>query len=147
LLLAQDTSLLWSEIKFNIEITAQDQVGDPSEDTPGWDQYYGFGRIDAYQALSLNNSIASIQAKLNRSIRTQAICYPNPAKDAVSVLFSENTTQYVTYTIVNILGQIVSSGSMQEQLNVLSTPFAKGMYILNLNSSEGYNESIKVTIE
>jgi len=37
-----------------IRASADDQVGggDP-EDTPGWDQYKGFGRINAYRALSM----------------------------------------------------------------------------------------------
>ncbi len=34
-----------------ITSTAVDQVGDPREDTPGWDEYYGYGRVDVYAAL------------------------------------------------------------------------------------------------
>lgn len=34
-----------------IRMSAEDQVGPPEEDTPGWDQYFGFGRINARIAL------------------------------------------------------------------------------------------------
>lgn len=51
LLVAQDMSRTPAEIKHIIEITADDQVGDPAQDAEGWDMYYGFGRINAYKAL------------------------------------------------------------------------------------------------
>ncbi|TVQ76093.1 MAG: T9SS C-terminal target domain-containing protein [Flavobacteriales bacterium] len=51
LLKAQDTSRTPAQIRAIIESTAEDQVGNPIEDTPGWDQYYGHGRINAFRAL------------------------------------------------------------------------------------------------
>jgi hypothetical protein len=36
-----------------IQSTADDRVGLPSEDTPGWDQYHGWGRINAKRALGI----------------------------------------------------------------------------------------------
>ncbi|KPL03278.1 MAG: hypothetical protein AMJ73_07490 [candidate division Zixibacteria bacterium SM1_73] len=36
-----------------IRSTAEDEVGLPSEDTEGWDQYYGWGRINAARALGV----------------------------------------------------------------------------------------------
>lgn len=51
LLLAQDSTLSQIKIREIIRHTAEDQIGD-SNDTPGWDNYYGYGRINAYKALS-----------------------------------------------------------------------------------------------
>jgi thermitase len=51
LLLSQDPSRTNSDLRQIITSTAVDQVGDPREDTPGWDQYYGYGRVDLYAAL------------------------------------------------------------------------------------------------
>ncbi len=42
-------------IKSIITYTAQDTIGNPSEDVLGWDQYHGWGRINAYDALSIVN--------------------------------------------------------------------------------------------
>lgn len=42
-----------------IQSTADDRVGPPSEDTPGWDQYYGWGRINAKRALGVPTPIYS----------------------------------------------------------------------------------------
>ena len=51
LLLAQDSNRTPDDVRSIIRSTAEDQVGDPSEDTVGFDIYYGYGRINAYQAL------------------------------------------------------------------------------------------------
>jgi thermitase len=40
-------------IRHIIQSTADDTVGLPGEDTPGWDQYYGWGRINAKRALNV----------------------------------------------------------------------------------------------
>lgn len=56
LLLSQKRTRSVDEIKKIIMATARDKVGDPREDTPGWDQYYGFGRIDCYLALTYEQS-------------------------------------------------------------------------------------------
>jgi len=55
-LAAMIMSEVWPEpspdsVRQIIQSTADDQVGLPGEDTPGWDQYYGWGRINAQRAL------------------------------------------------------------------------------------------------
>ncbi len=52
LLLSQKPSRTAADIKEIIISTAKDQVGDSREDKPGWDKYYGYGRVDAYSALT-----------------------------------------------------------------------------------------------
>ncbi|MDP2176146.1 MAG: S8 family serine peptidase [Bacteroidota bacterium] len=64
LLLAQDLSRTPAQIKSIIEASAEDLVGATNEDTPGWDQYYGHGRINAYRALCLTSSSQTITACL-----------------------------------------------------------------------------------
>lgn len=56
LLLSQDPSRTNKELKEIIKSTALDRVGDPREDTPGWDLYYGNGRVDLYEALTYGKS-------------------------------------------------------------------------------------------
>ncbi len=52
LLISQDPSRTNKVLREIICSTAKDQVGDPREDVPGWDEYYGWGRVDLYDALS-----------------------------------------------------------------------------------------------
>ena len=74
LLLAQNPELKPDQIREIIRSTAEDQIGNPFEDTSGWDPYYGYGRINAHQALSLNNvpiieSFTLIDADTNEEIQ------------------------------------------------------------------------------
>ncbi|MCX7833658.1 MAG: S8 family serine peptidase [Ignavibacteria bacterium] len=52
LLLSQNKNRTSNDIKQIITRTAKDRIGDPREDKAGWDEYYGYGRVDAYLALS-----------------------------------------------------------------------------------------------
>ena len=51
LILAYNPTLTPTQVREIIEKTADDQVGYPTEDTPGWDKYMGHGRINAHAAL------------------------------------------------------------------------------------------------
>ena len=55
ILIGQDLSRTNKDVKEIITKSAIDQVGDPREDTPGWDQYYGWGRVDLYEAVNFGN--------------------------------------------------------------------------------------------
>ena len=51
LILAYNPTLTPAEVRAIIENTADDLVGDPTEDVAGWDKYMGHGRINAHAAL------------------------------------------------------------------------------------------------
>jgi hypothetical protein len=53
LILSYKPCLTEAQVQDIMEQSADDQVGLPGEDTPGWDQYMGWGRINAAQALTL----------------------------------------------------------------------------------------------
>ena len=48
---ALDPTLTYAAVRSLIEATAQDQVGPPAEDAPGYDIYFGFGRVNAHRAV------------------------------------------------------------------------------------------------
>ena len=51
LMLAVNPALTFDQVFAALKTGARDQVGLASEDTQGWDKYYGWGRIDAYRSL------------------------------------------------------------------------------------------------
>lgn len=57
LLLAQNPSRSADDLKRIIKLSSRDLVGDLREDKPGWDQYYGYGRVDSYNALTYENDV------------------------------------------------------------------------------------------
>ncbi len=60
LLLAQNPNRSPEEIRQIIRLTAEDQKGPSTEDTPGFDYYFGYGRINAYEALSYQLGTAEV---------------------------------------------------------------------------------------
>jgi thermitase len=99
LLLAQDSTRTPTQIKSIIESTSEDQVGNPIEDILGWDQYYGYGRINAFNALSLILKTNDI-TKQNVSVSL----FPNPAHDSFTAVFPSSTRQI---QIFNAFGQLL----------------------------------------
>ncbi len=55
------------EIREIIQNSAEDQVGNPAEDTPGYDKFYGFGRINAFQALLATQNPNTLKAQFTVS--------------------------------------------------------------------------------
>ena len=52
LLLSVNGELTPAEVRESLMDAARDGAGDPAEDTPGWDRYYGAGRLDLETLLS-----------------------------------------------------------------------------------------------
>ena len=52
LLLAQDPQRSYTDLQKIIKLSSKDLVGDQREDQPGWDPYYGYGRVDGFFALT-----------------------------------------------------------------------------------------------
>lgn len=101
LMLSVDPNLTVDQIRTILEQSSEDQVGD-SEDTVGWDQYYGFGRINAFQALS--NPLLSIR---DTEINPGFSMFPNPISEGNYLTLRNLENQDYAITIFNTLGQNV----------------------------------------
>ena len=64
--MSQNNSRTNKDLERIIKSTAKDQVGDPDEDTPGWDKYYGYGRVDSFSALTYD-SPPELQKKISNT--------------------------------------------------------------------------------
>ncbi len=72
LLLAQDPARKPADLKRLLEAGADDQVGDASLDTPGFDTHYGHGRLNAKRSLMLGLSVAIRPMARDRSLAAMA---------------------------------------------------------------------------
>lgn len=99
LLLAQDPSRTIQDITDILTLTSEDQVGNPSEDTPGWDQYYGHGRVNANAALAYSQSASTPQHK-----EANSILFPNPNQGVFTIHHETGTNEV---RILNAFGQVV----------------------------------------
>lgn len=132
LMLAIDNTLTPTQIKSIIESTAEDQVGAPSEDVAGWDQYHGHGRINANDALQLLVSIKEAESNNGFSV------YPNPAYDFVNIV-SKEILNDASINIVDAAGKIVSTFNnlpASSQFRIPVTGLSKGFYLIQLSGKD-----------
>lgn len=130
LLLSQDPDRTPADIKAIIQNTSEDQVGDQAEDTPGWDPYYGYGRINAYAALIYD--LAGISKTDYNTMRIS----PNPTNGEVKIQWDTFAFIPETLTIQSLLGNEV----MKIKLNLVPEKYiylnlsalVGGVYIISL---------------
>ena len=125
LLLSQNPTLTFEEIRVILRESAEDQVGDPSEDVSGFDPYYGYGRLNAKNALS--HPVLSID-----NFELGISLYPNPADN---ILFIKGNKNSVNVSIYNILGKEVLSIMNTNNIDVKAFP--KGVYIIKISDGVG----------
>ena len=106
ILRALDPSLRTPHIRAILQASAEDMVGDPTEDTPGWDPYMGYGRLNLRAALEqfLQNTGAP---RLAETDDLHLETSPNPAAGAATVRFTLPAPAWVTLTIYDVRGRIV----------------------------------------
>jgi thermitase len=151
LLLAQDPFRLPADIKNIIESTAVDQVGRPSEDTPGWDIYHGFGRVNAFAALSqLSTSIEQDRPP----IAHKWSFWPNPlqsnAVPSVAELYikSDLNIKNSRVLLLNALGQVLYFEPLQVPLHHFQFDrLSPGIYLLGLQWENGNADWKKLMVE
>lgn len=140
LLLSQDSSRTPSDIRIIIRNTAEDQVGNSSEDVSGFDIYYGYGRINAYQAL-LASGIGLEQFSLKSLILS-----PNPNTGYFSITVDQNQVGSV-YRIMDNLGRLIDKGVISKQTEAFDlSDKPKGVYRIQV-SNENMAKTLSVVIQ
>lgn len=141
LIAAENPELTPLQVRTVLENTAQDQVGKPSEDTPGFDQYMGHGRVNAHAALQSVLATHSFDGAL-----TQEFQIINPANQGLLQIMSKG--QYpgnYSLSVNNIDGKILQSSEVNMSIGLNKIPFnyPPGNYIVTLKS-EQYTKIFKV---
>jgi thermitase len=127
LILAQNPTMTPAQIKSLIESTSEDQVGDPAEDTPGWDQYYGYGRINAYRALLQISGVSEKDKKTGNYI-----VYPNPNNGIMTLKLLIAPVNKSVVTITNSLGLTVYRYEIKDQINTIHISQVPGIYCIKV---------------
>jgi len=134
-LIARDTARTPAEIKEIIQKTAEDQVGDPAEDTPGWDQYYGWGRINAYEAFTYNPT----GLEDNRLVEFNI--YPNPVKGYLKCTWNPQLLSVHRICLYSSLGQQVMLIRVdKDNAGVISIDLSgqnEGLYLVEMDGEVG----------
>lgn len=139
LLLAQDPTRTPEQIRQILRATADDQVGASHEDVQGFDIYHGYGRVNAYRALT--------EAHLSTpDFKNQQVSiYPNPTTDH---FFIQNS-DYSELKIFSATGKLVHSQDIQTdtliQQNVKD--LSAGIYIVHLKNNKGQVVTKKLIVK
>ena len=132
LLFAQNPSLTFDEIRTILRETAEDQVGDPSEDTNGFDIYHGYGRMNAYNAL--NQQVVDV--KNIDDINNDINLYPNPLREGNNLTVSNLTVGNYDVIIHNSMGQVIQKINKlpckSTELRVPTSKLIRGTYYLTI---------------
>ncbi|MBK8228179.1 MAG: S8 family serine peptidase [Flavobacteriales bacterium] len=125
LLKAQQSTRTPAQIRAIIEATAEDQVGDPLEDTPGFDIYHGHGRINAFNALLF----AVGSGELGQTEGSLTV-FPNPAAGPVSI----RATASGQLVILDGSGRIVREQRLSQGGGSVLSSLAPGAYLARFTS-------------
>ncbi len=131
LLLAQDPTRTPADIRNIIRSTAEDQVGNTIEDTPGFDIYFGYGRINAHQALLQQTT--SID-ELNIGGQGFSI-FPNPATSYLVISGNLNDGRV---QLLNTMGSVIFEQKTTSEQNLAEidiSKFPKGVYIVQVSDN------------
>lgn len=138
LIKAQSPSMTPAQIKALIQNTAQDQVGLPTEDTAGWDQYMGWGRVNARAALQvLDTETFSASASIK---------VINPVKEnKLQFLVDHALIGKYKIAVYTYDGKTVNTfeANLEAGNNTLPFELAVGSYMLELKG-ETYTKIFKV---
>ena len=138
LLLAQDNTRTPNDLRTIIRNTAQDQVGTPNEDTSGFDIYYGYGRINAYDALNYN-SLA-----ISNSVNEKFSIFPSLVKNEITIIGDVSDK---ILTITNTLGQNILTFKEINSNKLNLKDLKKGIYFLTVSDNLNRKIFIKKIIK
>jgi hypothetical protein len=132
-----NTTLTAVQIRDIIESTAEDQIGDPSEDTLGWDQFHGHGLINATAAVAAANGGQTFTVyndgtgdlDVTNITKQSGSCWLDFSPSAFTV--SAGASQVVTVTVDT---SCVPPGTYSNRLLVYSndpdeSPYPGGVYV------------------
>ena len=139
LMLAKNRSLTPFQIKDYMQKGCDDQTGDATQDIKGYDNYYGWGRINAKKTLDLVPAGTAVKDLNDASASLQV--FPNPTNN----LFTLSTTQILRgvteIEISNVEGQIVYKKNIQNVGNQLLMDIdmstqPNGLYFIHVKNNE-----------
>jgi subtilisin family serine protease len=140
LLISQNPDITPDIVTKIICSTAEDQVGDPSEDTKGYDKYYGFGRINAYNALLKGEELKTgkkPKALVNKDISKWISWSRYPRQLNVCLGKEVNSSSPITIRVVDASGKVLQSVSLREHsqsYTILLPVVSSGVYFYSIKS-------------
>ncbi|MEM7511428.1 MAG: S8 family serine peptidase, partial [Bacteroidota bacterium] len=121
-----DPELVVDEVRNLLKNGAVDEVGDPDEDTRGWDRFHGSGLLNAYNTLSFLATPTSVEEDLLAS-KTQI--YPNPGNGMYQISFEQNPLDW-QMTLLDMSGREIKIWEQVPVKTALELDLPDGVYTM-----------------
>lgn len=131
LLMSKDPLLTPAEIRTILRDTADDQTGDPSEDIPGFDNFYGYGRLNAFAALG--NALGIQENDFNTTVSI----FPNPIVRGTNLTVRSTSSEISQIEFYDVLGKRIFTSevfSLSKEIDVSS--ISSGVYMVRIFSND-----------
>lgn len=140
LILSKNPSLTVDQVTAIINTTSDDLVGNPNEDTQGFDIFMGHGRVNALKAMQ--KTLQTLTVSDINSIKDVQVV--NPVKDNLSLL-SDKVLDKATISVYSFDGKKILDKNIviNKGQNNIVLPIGKGNYILEIKNNN-YNKTFKI---
>lgn len=107
LLWAQQPTRTVGDVEMLLTATADDRVGNPREDVTGWDPFYGYGRLNAWRALT---------GDTNPNVKQEDILevHPVPTTSVLTVQLPMREASPVTVSLYDMRGTGIIQHTLDE---------------------------------
>ncbi|MFN8177722.1 MAG: S8 family serine peptidase [bacterium] len=96
------------EVRAILQATAEDLVGAPEEDTPGWDPFMGYGRLNLRAALQyFVGATGAPRAEVRGEGDLRVDARPNPVRGPVTIRFTLPAEAWAKVSIFDVQGRLV----------------------------------------
>jgi subtilisin family serine protease len=139
LMLSANPGLEPDEILQILRATAQDEVGRPTEDVPGFDIYHGHGRLNAFAALSAVTTTAEPSAPESP---VSLVVSPNPSREHTDLRLTLGSPQHVRVEVFDGRGRRVAlphEGTLPsgvQRITIAREALAAGVYLVRVTGEE-----------
>ena len=145
LMLARNPKLTPSQVKDYMQKGCDDLTGDPTEDKVGFDNYFGWGRINAKKTLGLIP--ASLGDLADESSKLEV--FPNPSTGIFTVSSAEillhgssyekgGTLEVFTMTGQSILSKSLQNNENQLVMNIDLSAQPNGVYFIHFKNEKAF---------
>ncbi len=109
ILRALEPELRTRHVRDILQLGAEDQVGPPQEDAPGWDEFFGWGRLNLRSVLDAFLAATAVGELANDDggARLEFEAGPNPARESVDVRYALPSRAWVKVDVMDVTGRRV----------------------------------------
>jgi hypothetical protein len=108
ILVGVEPSLLQNHVITLLMAGAEDQVGNPAEDTPGYDEFMGWGRLNLEGSLDALLAATAVPSDaLARGFDVEV--FPNPAAGRTAIAYTLPAPSRVEIAVLDVAGRRVRS--------------------------------------